>query len=98
MQYANLGEWIYQYFQFMSSGYGNRAFTYAKSNNWAGPTVTFNELTIWILASAEDSPPRAYAKAWDKAVLAYIRYANSVQVDDWNKFVQTVKVLNPNQN
>jgi hypothetical protein len=98
MQYANLGEWIYQYFQFMSSGYGSRTFTYAKSNNWSGPTITFNELTIWILASAEGSPARTYANAWDKAVLAYIRYTNSVQVEDWNKFVQTVKVLNPNRN
>jgi hypothetical protein len=98
MQDANLGEWIHQYFQFMSSGYGSKAFTYKKSNNWSGPTVTFNELTIWILASAENSPARAYAKAWDEAVLAYVRYSKSVLINDWNKFVQTIKVLNPTQN
>jgi hypothetical protein len=82
----------------MNSDYGSRPFEYAKSNKWLGPTVTFNELTIWILASAEDSPARAYAKAWDEAILAYIQYMNSAQVSDWNKFIQTVKVMNPNRN
>ena len=97
MEYADLGEWIYQYLKFMDSGYGSRPFTYEKSKDWGGPTVTFDELTIWILASAKDSPARAYAKMWDNAFLTYIQYARSVQKDDWESFVRALDAMRPQQ-
>ncbi|KAL1800388.1 hypothetical protein ACET3X_000730 [Alternaria dauci] len=85
------GDVLREYGQYITAddGYGQQNFHYDPGNGSpSSPTLTFHELTRWIIASDEESSAKRHAKAWDEVIMTRVTHRETPRLSDWDKFIQ----------
>jgi hypothetical protein len=109
---SQTGNWLYQYGKHLHRT-GRRAnndknppyakrFIFNPLGEYNGPNISFNQMTAWILGSAEGSQMRLCAEDWDDAIIAMYEYQAAVskgeavsdeRVQGWKQRVNQVREL-----
>lgn len=92
----HLGNALRQYGQYLAeeNGHGSRKFVYKpKEGHDSFPTLTFHELTRWILTSGPQSSAKRHANDWDTAILHRVAHRKTLIPDYWDNFTEAATAM-----
>jgi hypothetical protein len=95
-QDSHLGNVLWQYGQYLAeeNGHGSKKFFYDPNDGHSSsPTLTFHELTRWILTSGPQSNAKRHANDWDTAILQRVAHRKTLNLGHWGKFMEAATAM-----